>query len=92
MAYEKNGNTYEMTGADLIHYMYEDMYGALGVLDILEQIIEIKKKGGDWIHQFEEQFECDTFEELCAELRGDISRYEKNCSELEKRVEGVDIL
>lgn len=90
--YEKNGTTYEMNGAELIHYMYEDMYGALGVLDILEQIIEMKKKGGDWVKQFEEQFECEDFEALCAELRGDISRYEKNRAEIEKRTEDLGVL
>ena len=88
MAYETDG---KMTGADLIHYMYEDMYGALGVLDILEQIIEMKKKGGNWIEQFEAQFECDDFEELCAELRGDISKYEHNVSEIEKRTEDLEV-
>ena len=84
--------TYEMNGAELIHYMYEDMYGALGVLDILEQIIEIKKKGGDWIHQFEEQFENEVFESVCAELCSDISRYEQVRNELEELTKGVDVL
>lgn len=81
----------EMTGADLIHYMYEDMYGALGVLDILEQIIEVKKKGGDWIHQFEEQFENENFESVCAELRSDISRYEHNRAEFEERLADMEV-
>ena len=84
--------SYEMNGAELIHYMYEDMYGALGVLDILEQIIEMKKKGGDWVHQFEEQFESEDFEALCAELRSDISRYEQVCDELEERCVEVGVL
>ena len=88
MSYEIDG---KMTGADLIHYMYEDMYGALGVLDILEQIIEIKKKGGDWIKQFEEQFESEVFESVCAELRGDISRYEHNISEFERRLNDMEV-
>ena len=83
---------YEMTGAELVHYMYEDMYGALGVLDILEQIIEMKKKGGDWIHQFEEQFESEDFESLCAEHRSDISRYEENRAEFEERLGDMGVL
>lgn len=82
---------YEMNGADLIHYMYEDMYGALGVLDILEQIIEMKKKGGTWIEQFEAQFESEDFEALCAELRSDISRYEQHISDFEKRLSDVEV-
>ena len=81
----------EMTGADLIHYMYEDMYGVLGVLDILGQIIEIKRKGGDWVHQFEEQFENEVFESVCAELRSDISRYEHNISEFERRLNDMEV-
>ena len=84
--------SYEMNGAELIHYMYMDMYGALGVLDILEQIIEMKKKGGDWVKQFEEQFENEVFESLTAELRSDISRYEQNRAELEKRTEDLGVL
>ena len=83
---------YEMNGAELIHYMYEDMYGALGVLDILEQIIEMKKKGGTWIEQFEAQFESEDFEALCAEMRSDISRYEQNRAEIEKRTEDLGVL
>ena len=81
----------EMTGAELVHYMYEDLYGGLGVLDILEQIIEIKKKGGDWIHQFEEQFENEVFESICAEIRSDISRYEHNITEFEKRLNDMEV-
>lgn len=84
--------SYEMNGAELIHYMYEDMYGALGVLDILEQIIEMKKKGGNWVEQFEGQFESEDFEALCAELRSDISRYEQVCDELEERCVEVGVL
>lgn len=81
----------EMTGAELVHYMYEDMYGGLGVLDILEQIIEIKKKGGDWIHQFEEQFESEDFEALCAELRSDISRYETYSDSISACTEDIEV-
>ena len=88
MSYETDG---KMTGADLIHYMYEDMYWALGAFDTLAQIIEMKKKGGDWIHQFEEQFENEVFESICAELRGDISRYEHNISEFERRLNDMEI-
>lgn len=82
----------EMTGAELVHYMYEDMYSGLGVLDILEQIIEMKKKGGDWVHQFEEQFENEVFESVCAELRSDISRYEHNIAEFEKRLADMEVV
>lgn len=81
----------EMTGAELVHYMYEDMYGSLGVLDILEQIIEMKKKGGDWIHQFEEQFESEDFEALCAELRSDISRYDEHRADFEERLGDLEV-
>ena len=81
----------EMTGFELVHYMYEDMYGALGVFDILEQIIEMKKKGGNWVEQFEEHFENEDFEALCAELRSDISRYEQHISDFEKRLGDVEV-
>ena len=81
----------EMTGDRLIHYMYEDMYSALGAFDILEQIIEIKKQGGDWIRQFEEHFENEIFESVCAELRSDISRYEHNIREFEKRLADMEV-
>lgn len=81
----------EMTGAELVHYMYEDMYGCLDVLDMLGQIIEMKKKGGDWVHQFEEWFENEDFESVYADLSSDISRYVHNRAEFEERLADMEV-
>ena len=88
-----------MKGKDLIWQMYQDLYTALGWLDIYQQVQDMRencKPGEEYKvealeDRLREELSGEVLEELIANVSADISRYEQYRDSIDTLTEDLEV-